>query len=239
VLCEKPIALTLAEAGRMVAAAEKAKGKFMVAHCIRFWPEYEVAKKLVDEGALGKVYSASFRRVSPTPTWGWRNWLQNSKLSGGALIDLHIHDLDYINWMFGMPGAISSSGITKTSGGVDHIVTNFYYPDRNLQVTAEGGWAFHPAFPFSMSFTLVMEQATLDYHSAATPALRLYLKDGSIQKPRVPKGDGYSREIEYFLDCIRKDQAPRTVTALDAQQALMLALAEQRAVRSRKLVKVA
>ncbi len=238
VMCEKPIALTLADAKRMVMAADKAKGKLMIGHCIRFWPEYEVAKRIVDAGKYGRVYSATFTRISPTPTWSWQNWLQNSKRSGAALIDLHIHDLDYINWMFGMPKAISSLGVTKTSGGLDHLVTNFYYPEKNLQVSAEGGWIAHPAFPFSMSFTIFMEKASLNYHSGAKPTMRLYMADGSAKTPRIPKGDGYHREIDYFLRCINKDKDPETVTPEAALEAVRLALAERQSVRFRSVVKV-
>ena len=236
VLCEKPIALTVAQANRIVAAAKKARGLFMVAQCIRFWPEYEVTKKLLDGKRYGRVYSASFRRVSPTPVWGWRNWLQKHKLSGGALIDLHIHDIDYVNHLFGTPTAVTAVGMSKTSGGVDHIVADYTFRRKNLQVTAEGGWAMHPAFPFSMAFTIVCEKATIDYSTAHTPSLSIYTVSGRVVTPKVPAGDGYSREIDYFLNCIRKGQKPTRVTAADARKALEVAWAEMRSVRTGRRV---
>jgi len=236
VLCEKPIALTLAQADRMVAAARKAKGLFMVAQCIRFWPEYEVTKKLLKEKTYGQVYSATFRRVSPTPVWGWRNWLQKHKQSGGAAIDLHIHDIDYINHLFGLPRAVSAVGMTKTSGGVDHIVCDYTFPRKNLQVSAEGGWAMHPTFPFSMAFTIVCEKATIDYSTAKSPSLTVHTAAGKTLVPKVAGGDGYSREIEYFLDCIRRGEKPTRVTARDAREALRVAWAEIRSVRTGRRV---
>ena len=232
VLCEKPIALTMAQAERMVAAAKKAKGLFMVAHCIRFWPEYEVTKKMIDKKTYGPVYSATFRRVSPTPVWGWRNWLQKHKLSGGALIDLHIHDIDFVNHLFGRPQSVTAVGMSKTSGGVDHIVADYTFLRKNLQVTAEGGWAFPPTFPFSMAFTIVCEKATIEYSSAASPSLTVYTATGRTLTPKVAAGDGYSREINYFLDCIRKGEKPTRVTLEDARDALKVAWAEMKAVRT-------
>ncbi len=238
VLCEKPIALTLAQADRMVAAASKAKGMFMVAHCIRFWPEYEVTKKMLDRKTYGRVYSASFRRVSPTPVWGWRNWLQKHKLSGGATIDLHIHDIDYVNHLFGKPKAVSAVGMSKTSGGVDHIVCDYTFRRKNLQVSAEGGWAMHPTFPFSMAFTIVCEKATIDYSTARSPSLTVHTAAGRTLTPKVPPGDGYSREIDYFLDCVRKGRKPTRVTTRDAREALRLAWAEIRSVQTGRRVSV-
>jgi predicted dehydrogenase len=236
VLCEKPIALTMDEANEMVAAAKKAKGCFMVAQCIRFWPEYEVAKELVQRKTYGTVYSASFRRVSATPVWGWKNWLQKHKLSGGAVIDLHIHDIDYINDLFGLPKAVSAVGVTKTSGGVDHIVANYTFARKNLQVTAEGGWGMHPAFPFSMAFTIVCEKATIDYSSAKSPSLTVYTADGKAVVPEVPSGHGYSREIDYFLGCIQEGRKPTRVTAETGRDALRVAWAEIASVRTGRRV---
>jgi len=232
VLCEKPIALTMAQAERMVAAAKKAKGLFMVAHCIRFWPEYEVLKKIIDKKTYGPVFGATFRRLSPTPVWGWRNWLQKHKLSGGALIDLHIHDVDFVNHLFGRPQSVTAVGMSKTSGGVDHIVAHYTFRRKNLQVTAEGGWAFPPAFPFSMAFTVICEKATIEYSSSASPSLTVYTAAGKTLTPKVPAGDGYSREIDYFLNCIRKGEKPTRVTPEDARDALKVAWAEMRAIRS-------
>jgi predicted dehydrogenase len=210
----------------------------MVAQCIRFWPEYEVTKELVAKKTYGSVYSASFRRVSATPVWGWRNWLQKHKLSGGAAIDLHIHDIDYVNYLFGLPKAVSAVGMTKTSGGVDHVVSNYTFGRKNLQVTAEGGWGMHPAFPFSMAFTIVCERATIDYSSAKSPSLTVYTADGKVVAPEVPAGDGYGREIDYFLTCIQDGKKPTRVTAETAHDALRVAWAEIRSIQSGRRVAV-
>jgi len=238
VLVEKPMALTVAEANKLVAAAKKAKGRFMVAHCIRFWPEYEKAKELIDSKKYGGVVSATFRRVSPTPTWGWTNWLQKHKLSGGAALDLHVHDVDFIRHLFGKPKAVTAVGVTKTSGGVDHIVANFTFRKKNLQVTAEGGWGFEPTFPFSMAFTIVCDKATIDFSTAHAPTLAVYTADGKVETPKVPAGDGYSREIDYFLDCISKGKKPKRVTPEDARDAVKMVWAEIRSVRSGRRVAI-
>lgn len=237
VFCEKPIALNLREAKMMLSAARKSKGMLMIGHCIRFWPEYELLKKYIDGKKYGKVYSASFGRFSPTPVWGWKNWLQTGSKSGGAALDLHIHDTDVINWLFGMPLEVCSAGVSKTSGAVDNISTLYRYKNR-MQVSAEGGWAYHPAFPFEMNFRVVFEKATVEYSSAKNPSLSVYTVSGKTLHPEVKAGDGYAREIDYFLDCVKKNRKLETVTPEDAVNSLKIVSAEIESVKKKKPVRI-
>src|SRR5690606_24531074 len=57
VLCEKPMALSLEDADAMIAACEDAQVRLMIAHCIRFWPEYALLKKVIDDRRLGELKS--------------------------------------------------------------------------------------------------------------------------------------------------------------------------------------
>jgi predicted dehydrogenase len=226
VLCEKPIALTVPEADRMLEAAGKAPGKFMVAQCIRWWPEYAKTRELIAQRKYGDVVSAMFQRVSPTPTWGWQNWLQDHKKSGGACIDLHIHDIDYINYLFGKPMKVTTTGVTKTSGGLDHMVTTYHYEADNFMVVAEGNWMLHPAAPFEMSFKIVCENATIVYSSSKSKTLVVCTKDGAEEHPEFTPGDGYHNEIEYFLACIEKNEVPSVCTPAEAREAVLVGWAE-------------
>jgi 1,5-anhydro-D-fructose reductase (1,5-anhydro-D-mannitol-forming) len=235
VLCEKPICNDLADARKVVAAAKKAKGLFMVAQCIRFWPEYAWTKEhVVEKQEFGKVLSASFRRLSGTPVWSWTNWLMDAKKSGSAAIDLHIHDVDYVRYLFGDPKAVWALGsvdAVSKGGGADHIVAQYRYPGVK-QVTAEGGWAMAKGFGFEMSFILVCEKATVVYNCTKTPAFAVYTNSGETITPQVAAGDGYSREMDYFLDCIVEGRAPKTVTGTEALKSLALALAEVKSVKA-------
>ncbi len=238
VMCEKPIALTLEDAAEMVKTAASAKGKFMVAHCIRWWPEYALVRDLIKKQAYGRVYSAVFRRISATPTWGWKNWLQDHTKSGGALIDLHVHDIDYINYLFGMPEAVTSSGITKTSGGMDHIITSYHYDVENFMVVAEGNWVGHPGTPFEMMFQITCESATIQYSSAREKSLAIYPKTGGVEYPAFTPGDGYTNEIHYFLDCLASGRTPTVVTPSEAREALAIGMAEIKSATTGKTVAV-
>ena len=239
VICEKPMACSLAECDKMIAAAKKAKRTLMIAHCIRFWPEYAKLKEIVDSKKYGKVLSASFWRKSLTPTWSWDSWLMDEKRSGSAVLDLHIHDTDYVNFVFGVPKAVRSTGVVGnvSNTGVDHIVTQYIYDD-GPQVTAEGGWAMAPGFGFTAGFCVVCEKATIELGAKSEGKLTVYTAAGKTLTPKVAKGDGYINELRYFVDCVDAGKAPAVVTAQDARRAVAVCLAEARSTKTGKTVKI-
>ncbi len=231
VLCEKPIAESLAPARRLAAAAAKARGRFMVAHCLRFWPEYLWLKEqVIKRRKYGRVLAASFRRMSSAPRWSWRNWMADPAKSGGVPLDLHIHDVDFLRFAFGGPQAVSALGAVGKNG-VNHIAASYRY-DRLGPVTAEASWCMAPAFGFEMGFTVVCERATVIYGSRNSPALVVHGDSRRSRSPRLAKGDGYAREIDYFLECVQKNRAPRVSSAAEALKSLKLALAEVRSLRA-------
>ena len=207
VICEKPMARTSTEARRMQAAAKAANRQLCVAQCIRFWPAYAVAAEQVRTGKLGLVVSATFRRVSPKPTWSWKNWLMDETKSGGCVLDLHIHDADFVLSLFGPPQAVSSQGSAAGPGGVDHVITSYRYADGKL-VTAEGAWEHTAGFPFSMTFVLAGEKASLTL--AEDGKLRRHDAKGTNVLP-VPEGDGYLHELQHFAGCLARNRPSSVV----------------------------
>ena len=72
VLCEKPMALTMGEAEAMVSAARSNGVLLMIAHVIRFWPEYQYLKKAYDEKTFGELLQVSFSRIGSRPRRSWQ-----------------------------------------------------------------------------------------------------------------------------------------------------------------------
>ncbi|MFC1806139.1 Gfo/Idh/MocA family protein [Planctomycetota bacterium] len=239
VICEKPLALTVADCEKVIAAAKKAKRLLMVAHCIRFWPEWVVLKKLIDSKRYGKVLSASFWRKSLTPTWSWNAWLMADQRSGGAVLDLHIHDTDFINYAFGIPKAVRSTGVIGgvTKSAIDHVVTQYIYP-RGPQITAEGGWAMAPGFGFTHGFCVIFEKATVEHDAKSGLPLTVHTTAGKTLTPKVPAGDGYIAELRHFVDCVAKGTKPTVVTPQAARDAVKVCLAEAKSVKTGREVKV-
>jgi 1,5-anhydro-D-fructose reductase (1,5-anhydro-D-mannitol-forming) len=232
VLCEKPMALNLDDAAAMIAASEDADRLLQIGHCIRFWPEYALTKELVDSRRYGRVLAATFQRLSLTPTWAWNDWLMDSSKSGSAALDLHIHDADYVQYLFGMPEAVFSRSVGgPPSGDSDHIVTQYIYDDRRV-VTAEGGWAMSPAFGFEMSFHIVLERATIAYDCTRDPAFKVCPVDGAMFSPEVAAADGYALEIDHFVRAVRGEPVPEIITPAQSMESLRLVLAEKDSARS-------
>ncbi len=235
VLCEKPMGLDTGECDHMIAAA-KSSGKILqIGHCIRFWPEYVKTKELIDSGQYGKVLAVSMRRLSASPTWTSENWLMNEKRSGGVALDLHIHDTDYVQYLFGTPQAVCSFGAPKASGGLAHIMTQYVYDDNKI-VFAEGSWTMQPAFGFEMSFNVVMEGATILYDCTRTPAFKVCEEGKDAATPEVESGDGYSRQIDHFLRRVRGESVPEIVTLESSRNSIRIVEAEVKSIQTQQRV---
>lgn len=234
VLLEKPVARTTKEAKRIVEAASHASNYLMPAMCLRFWPEWRLLKDAIEDRRYGKVLAARFRRVGPPPAWGKKHFHDGIK-SGGALLDLHIHDVDFINWCFGKPKRVFAAGYTKFSGAIDHVVAQFEV-DGGAIVHAEGSWAMTPGFSFNMSYTVNFERGTLDYDVARGPEAVLKICEEG-KEPITEKAaatDGYVGEIQYFVDAVRQGKPPTVVTAKDGLAAIEVCEAEEMSVKLRQ-----
>ena len=234
-ICEKPLARTAAAAREIEQAAATAKGFFMPAMCIRFWPEYAWLKQAIDGHAYGRVLAARFRRVSEPPAWGREHFFDGAK-SGGAILDLHIHDVDFVQFCFGRPTAVYAQGFSQYSGEIDHVVAQ-YQVAGGAAVSAEGGWVMGDGHGFEMAFTVVFENATLDFNcTRGADALRLFEIGQAARTIAVEPGDGYLGELSYMIRCIAEDRAPSLVTARDGASAVEICEAEGESIRTGRLV---
>lgn len=238
VLCEKPMALDVAQCKSMVAAAKKSGKILQIGHCIRFWPEYVKVKEMIDSGEYGKVKAASFRRLSLPPVWSWDNWMLTGEKSGGALMDLHIHDADYVQFVFGMPKSVCTHGVFGPSNKLDHITTNYLYGNNDMVIMAEGGWVMTPSFGFEMSFNIVMERATITYDLTRPVQFRICLEKGDPVIPDVDKRSGHMLELIHFVKRLKGEAVPEILTPEDSLNSIKLILAEEQSAIKGKEIKV-
>src|SRR5947209_6384754 len=122
---------------------------------IRFWPEYEELRKFVQSSEYGPTRSATFVRRSGLPDWS--GWLTDQSRSGGAVLDLLLHDVDQVLLLFGMPQRVAAKSIS----GPDTVMATLIYPG-GPEVRIQGGW-FAPGTPFSMSFQIRAYRAELEW----------------------------------------------------------------------------
>jgi len=225
-LIEKPLCRTYAQGRALADAAAQAKGLAMCAMCMRFWPGWAWLKRAIDERTYGKVLAAHFRRVASHPGGAFYS---NGEACGGAILDLHVHDTDFVQFCFGMPRAVTSRGYTKITGHIDHVVTQYHY-DGGAMVFAEGGWAMAEGFGFQMQYTVNFERATADFTFDGKDHVRLCEPGKPPREVEVGSGMGYDHEIAYFLDCIAKGERPGTVTLAQAADSLRIVEAEVRSI---------
>jgi len=240
VLCEKPMALTAADCDKMLKAAHRAPNgaKLMVAHCLRFWPCYVYLKKLVDSKKYGKVIAASFRRFSAPPGWQkGTNWFADESKSGGVALDLHIHDTDMVNFLFGMPKAVTSTASFDKNGAMQYIST--LYDVGGAAVTAEGSWCMAATMGFEASYVVTFEKAVVILDAKREKPLCVYPAKGDAFVPALAEGEGYEYEIKWFLDVLKGKKVPSVITAEQSRDSVRIVDAEKRSARSGKTVRLA
>jgi predicted dehydrogenase len=230
VLCEKPLARTSAAAREVLRVAEASPGFLMPAMCLRFWPGWSWLKQVAEEKTYGRILAARFRRVSEMPGWSAQGIYGGAVDLGGALFDLHIHDTDFVNFLFGRPAAVFSSGVINSAGTIDHVVTQYVYPGGPA-VHAEGNWLLTQGF--NMSFTVYCQSATLDFDLGRGAGAMQVTEPGQAARAiHYDDPDGYVGEIRYMLDCIAQRRRPAIVDARAGVTALEICEAEEKSIRT-------
>ena len=241
VLCEKPMARNANEAREILVEAGKTDKFLMIGMCIRFWPEYQHAYQVVKSGKIGNIKSATFKRVSPSIAGNsWQDWFMKEKLSGSALLDLHLHDTDAIHYFLGRPKRVTSFGLKgfRSDSGIDHVFTNYEYDD-NMLVCGEGGWAPAGSTPFEMSFQIVGENGTI---RLSETGYKIIYENGTIETPAPAKPGlptGWHVEIDYLLNCINQNKKPdEFLTIEEMVDSLSIIEAEQKSVNEQKTIDI-
>jgi len=234
VLCEKPIALTLEEARGMIEASCNAGVCFMVAHCLRFWPEYVFLKELVDSGKYGRIVSLTAWRHGGFPLRASRSWLPDPEKSGGPVIDLHIHDADMVRYVIGPPAGVSAR--EARSEWVWAAAVDYEYPG-GPSVRAEAGWYLEKGYPFRQGYRAVFEDAVVEFHSDSPRPVIVYTEEGP-EEQELPVADAYRDELEYFAGCVLDGRDPGRSSAGEAAEALRLVLSARESAISGKRVKI-
>lgn len=238
VLLEKPITLTVEDADILVDLAGRTDRVFMIAHVLRFWPEYMEIAKRVRGGDYGKVVSALAYRRQPFPAWS--SLFARSDLTGGAVIDQMIHDYDVLNWIIGKPKSVVGRGVSnqRSGGGYDQVQVLIDYGDASA--VADGGMMMPESYPFTSALHVLCERGSFEYSFRAggrsvevdgsVNDLVFYPNEGEPEKLVVSQDDGYYGEVAYFAECIATGAPAARATPADARLALRVGLAARKAV---------
>jgi predicted dehydrogenase len=214
VLCEKPMALTPEDCSRMLRARDRNRGILMVAHVLRFWPAYCFLREVVACRAYGAIRSLSLTRKSGVP--GWAPWLLRPEESGGAILDLLLHDFDQALLLFGLPESMTA----RTIDSPNVMECSLHYPG-GVEVAIAGGW-YPGDVPFAMAFELRAGGGELRY---ANDHLQLLRPPEAMAEIALPAVDPYAKQLGYFIDCCRNGVAPSECTPESSALAVEFACA--------------
>ena len=238
VICEKPMAVSLADADAMLAAAKKAKKHLFIAQVLRFFPEFAYVNESIADGRYGKLVGAHFKRVISMPDWLTGNWLKQAKTSGGPMLDLHVHDSDFIAHTLGMPKRVTSQGIVS-GGVVTYVVTQYDFGKKNLVITSQSGAVAAKGLCFEHGFDVYFEHGTLQHNSKAGLPLTLWKEDGGSEKIDLTgREEGYTAELHHAVDVVAGRAPKNRLSAVSARNGLKVCLAEAQSARTGKAVKV-
>lgn len=243
VLLEKPMGLDVAECDEMIAAQKKSGKILMLAHVLRFWPEYVALVDLVKSGALGKPLSVVASRLSVAP--GWADWFRDPRQSGGAVLDLQIHDLDVLNWVLGSPKTVYTRGHQRKTRTWDHMLTLVDY--GHAQGFIEATQFMPQDYPFTMTLKVLCERGSAEFTFRAGGTsvemggggTSLMVYEAGKSYPLAARiGDAYETQVAYFVDCIRNNRLPEMGTPQQGRLAVALANASLSSLETDKVVEI-
>ena len=237
VLVEKPLARTYDEAKKIIQLAEQSGKYVMSAMCLRYWPAWVFLKEAIDSNAYGKCLSLNFKRQTSFPGGAFYS---DHNQCGGALLDLHVHDTDFVNYCLGLPEAVFSQGYKGPSGGIDHIATHYIYNQSDLSplVSSEGSWTMQEGYGFNMSYTANFENGTLSYLLEQDETLKLFRSGSEPESINLKEGMGYEFEIRTFVDEILSGKSTNLDLLRQAAETVAIVEAEKTSIETCSLVSI-
>jgi predicted dehydrogenase len=238
VVVEKPMARTLQDCKEMIAAAEKAGTTFMVAHVLRFFPEFATAKDLIDKGAVGKPAVVRTTRGGGYPHAS-NDWFGKFEWSGGVILDLIIHDFDWLRWTFGDAERVFAKGlIDRNIKHADYALVTIRFKSGVI-AHVEGTW-MNPT-GFTVKFEVAGDRGLIEFSNKTSAPLVVARTKSGDEKAGVPIPESptiqnpYFQELQHFIDCIESGTKPM-ITPYDGMRAVEIALAAIQSVQTGKPV---
>jgi predicted dehydrogenase len=226
-LVEKPIAKTLEETDRMIAAAEASGATLMVGHLERFNPAMVALRPHVTKPLYFEIH-----RVSPFP---------NRSLDVDVVLDVMIHDLDAVQWLVGESvnaGSVAAVGIPIISDKVDAANARIEFENgavANITASRVGTEKIRKTRFYQTNSYVVLDYATkFASVTSLDPAASHPLLGISVNRLDVENVEPLRIELSAFLNCIAEGEIP-PVTAQDGRRALSLALQVLEKIESHRM----
>jgi predicted dehydrogenase len=238
VLVEKPIALTMEAADRMVAAARDAKRLLMVGHVLPFFPDFAFLAEAARSERYGKLLAGQFKRIIAKPDWSAAHL--DVAQTGGPAIDLHIHDTHFIRLLGGMPHSVFATGRVE-GDAVVHINALYLWGQGGPSIACASGALTQKGRQFVHGYEVYFEEATVVHESGVQPPT-VMTADGKVQVAKLSgSGDpveSFSAELQAAVNGVTSGTAPDLLSGTLARDALVLCHKEIESARTGKVVNV-
>ncbi|WP_026486118.1 Gfo/Idh/MocA family protein [Caldanaerobius polysaccharolyticus] len=245
VLCEKPMALSIEEGRKMIEATNVAGVTFMVAHVLRYFPEYENAYGTIKKGLIGLPKIVRTYRGGPNPAVT-REWYGIAEKSGGAIQDMLIHDIDFLKMCFGPVKEVYAKGnILKRKDykdpEYDLVILEFY---NGVIAHLVADWSGSEDTPFVTKLEIAGTEGLIEYDSSKSVPLNVRTTNIKSEKsgvavPESPldtDSNPYTREIRLFLNAVEFKKEP-PISGNEALESLGIALAAIKSIKLDRPVK--
>jgi predicted dehydrogenase len=240
IFCEKPMALTVADCDEMIRAADAAGVKFMVGQVLRLIAPYAKAKLLIETEKLGVPRAIHITRLgegfSETFNKGWR---AKRELSGGLLLEVHVHEIDFMRYVCGEVEAVTAQATKVFKQAMEY--EDLWHVQLQFRNGAIG--LLRAGLSTLLSehhFTIQCDGGTITTHTrkggltfrkpGGEPTV---IEDDELNKME----DGFRWELRSWVEAIL-DGTPMIVTAPDGRQAVAIAEAAIEAARTGQPVRV-
>ncbi len=235
VILEKPMTRLLEDADRIIEAFSNSQGRLFVAHVVRFFPEYVQLKGMIDAGRFGEVGVVRTSRKSPF-LGGWNDWYANWQASGGLVVDMLVHDFDFLRWSFGeVERVYAKSLLGREYNRVDYALVTLRFRN-NVIAHVEGHWGYPDPFWYSIEVAGTKALASVDSRKYAPARILVNERtraSGNGESPGSSLGlNPYQLELEHFVRCVETGEEP-VVSEVDGYEALRISLAAMESAVSR------
>ncbi|MDD5597990.1 MAG: Gfo/Idh/MocA family oxidoreductase [Victivallaceae bacterium] len=212
VLLEKPFCAEPGQCQELIELAERKKRLLMVAHCIRFAPEWEFLTECIRDKRYGELKLLSTTRICGEPTWGIWQDKKIKNTCGGALMDLLIHDIDFANYCLGRPEDIKLNLNIE-----EYWELELKYKDQPAKISIKGGFLYrHTAF--ASEYAATFENGSIRFSTLQPGIIEVSTDTGAVSSRFT--GNMYNSELEYFAKCIRERNNPEKCLPESSKQAI-------------------
>ena len=218
VICEKPLSINIDFVENIIDKFENNNRYLMTAQVLRFWTEYVKIKEWIEEGVFGNIKLVSAMRLAQHPK---SEWFYNPKKSGGGIFELHIHDIDFLCYLFGDVKEVYANGSKDENESWDFINSSIKFKN-GISVSAQGIFGITDNYPFTANMKVIGDKATAEYSLSAgvnldsdgkqSNSLILYRKGKEPIIENIKSKDAYELELEYFIDCVKNNKKPEIVS---------------------------